>query len=175
MQSRTTVDHRRFRYAQSDKPDNQIGVFRLEQLVQPKGAKPRSPRRAASEVDGLDLKTYRNNAFGAHQQALKQSKYTVILFDVSLCTFCEKLIGKLSDKRFVKYSDRLIVSVTRGDVDEGARQLEEALGVVRYPTLVILKTNNKNIHVAGRIEGNVSIPEIDRVLRKATEQPIRKK
>lgn len=123
----------------------------------------------------LDLSEYKDNSFGAYSKALEEGKYTAILFETDLCVFCENLKKNLSDKSLGKYSDKMIASITNGDRDEGARQLEEALGVVRYPTLVVLKTNSENIHVAGRIEGQVSVSEIDRVFKKATEEDIRKK
>ncbi len=120
----------------------------------------------------LDLETFRNNAFGAYQQALEEGKYTIILFDSEYCGFCKNLIALLRSKDLAKYSDQVVVSISDGDVDEGARQLEQALGVVRYPTLVVLKTNEKNIHVAGRIEGEVDVLEIDRVFHEAMKEPI---
>jgi len=120
----------------------------------------------------LDLETYRGNSFGAYEAALKDGKYTMILFETEYCGFCKRLAENLADERFVKYSDRVVVSISDGDEDEGARQLEEALGVVRYPTLVILRTNNENIHVTGRIEGEVTPEQIERVVKEVTEDPI---
>jgi len=120
----------------------------------------------------LDLETYRGNSWGAYETALKDKKYTMILFETDLCVFCKNLAENLADERFAKYSDRVVVAISDGEKDEGARQLVEALGVVRYPTLVILKTNNENIHVAGRMEGEVSKEEIERVMIKAMEDPI---
>ena len=86
--------------------------------------------------------------------------------------FCKNLAKNLADKGLAKYGDQVVVSVTDGDRDKGARQLEEALGVVRYPTMVVLKTNSENIHVAGRIEGEVPVSEIDRVFSVALQDPI---
>ena len=134
-------------------------------------------KRLAQRVDAvsrLDLRRFRHNSFPAYQHALANKKYTVILFATELCVFCKNLAKLLRDKRLAKYADRIVVSITDSRFDEGARQLEEALGVVRFPTLVVLKTNSKNIHVAGRIEGEVPVKEIDRVFSIATRKPIAK-
>ncbi len=120
----------------------------------------------------LDLQTHRGNAHQAYTKALEEGKFTIILFDSEYCGFCKNMITLLGSEVLAKYADRVVVSVTDGDIDKGARQLEEALGVVRYPTLVVLKTNNKNVHVAGRIEGEVPLSEIDRIIFEATKEQI---
>jgi len=128
--------------------------------------------KQVDQSDSLDLVTFRDNSFGAYSHALEAKKYTVILFETDLCVFCKNLAKNLADKDLAKYGDQVVVSVTDGDRDKGARQLEEALGVVRYPTMVVLKTNSDNIHVAGRIEGEVPVSEIDRVFSVALQDPI---
>ncbi len=122
----------------------------------------------------IETEIYRNNSFGAYSKALKESKYTVILFRAgNLDPFSPRLFAKVHDPRLAQYSGRIRFSYTDEDLDEGAKQLVEALGVVRYPTLVVLKTNAENIHVAGRIEGEVTVDEIDRVFREAMKEPIK--
>ena len=134
-----------------------------------------STDKAEGKKEPLDLKTYENDSFGAYSKALDEGKYTAILFKTDLCVFCKNLEKNMGDASLGKYADKMIASVTDGDKDKGARQLEEALGVVRYPTLVILKTNPDNIHVAGRIEGEVPVAEIDRVFSEATKEDIKEK
>lgn len=141
-------------------------------LVMPSLKPPIRSKGKASASSKLDFRTFRRNSFPAYQHALARQKYTVILFETELCVFCRNLANSLRDKRLEKFANRIVVSITDGDHDEGARQLEVALGVVRYPTLVVLRTNKRNIHVAGRIEGEVSITKIERVFSIATRKPI---
>lgn len=129
---------------------------------------------AGANANNIDLVTYENNAHDAHQKALSDSKYTVILFGSECCGFCVNMAAKLDDDIFDKYQAKMTVSITDSDHDPGARQLEEALEVVRYPTLLILETNNQNIHVAGRIEGEVPVKEIDRIFFEAMSVPMEK-
>jgi len=127
------------------------------------------------EAKLIETEIYRDNSFGAYSQALKEGKYTAILFTAGeLDPFSPRLLAKIHDPKLSKYADRLRFSYANEDRDKGAKQLVEALGVIRYPTLVILKTNSENIHVAGRIEGEVTVAEVDRVFRIATEKPIKK-
>ncbi len=124
---------------------------------------------AAASEKQLDLESHRGNAFQAHEQALEEGKYTIILFDSEACGFCKNMGKHLGSPLLAKYASRAVVSITDGETDKGARQLEEALGVVRLPTLVVLKTNNKNINVVGRIEGEVPVLEIDRTFFRSDE------
>ncbi|MEM9658527.1 MAG: hypothetical protein AAF961_09215 [Planctomycetota bacterium] len=137
----------------------------------------RSPTAVKSDHEPrlIESERFRNDSFGAYSTALEEGKYAVILFHVGKYDpFSRKLLAKMHDPRLAKYSDRLRFSYTDEDRDEGAKQLVEALGVVRYPTLVVLRTNSENLHVAGRIEGEVSVSEIDRVLGIAMKQPLKK-
>ena len=133
---------------------------------------PSGHAEALRKIGALDLTTYRDKSFDAYSKALEERKYTVILFETDLCVFCKKLAANLEDPILAKYADQIVVSIAHDERDEGAQQLVEALGVVRFPTLVVLKTNSKNIHVSGRIEGEVTVAQIDRVFHKALSDPI---
>ena len=104
-----------------------------------------TPRLCASQSNSpapIDTKTYENRSFAAYMSALSQGKYTVILFHAgSYDGFSRRIVKKMQSPKFAKHADRVVFSVADEDIDKGAMQLAEALGVVRYPTLVILKTN----------------------------------
>ncbi|WP_425400391.1 hypothetical protein [Aeoliella sp.] len=138
-------------------------------------AESKSQRRSkqSGTINVLDTVTYKNDSFGAYSSALDKGMYTAILFNSgNLDIFSKRLLENLRAPELAKYGSRLIVSFTDADFDKGAEQLVEALGVVRYPTLVVLKTNSNKLHIAGRIEGEVPVAEIDRVFRNATKEPI---
>jgi len=120
-----------------------------------------------AQQNALDLTTYRDNSFGAHTEAMAGGKHTVILFSSDYCGFCKNLAVILEDEILRKYGSDIVVSITDGERDLGARQLEEALGVVRYPTVVVLKPDPDRIVVAGRIEGEMPALEVDRIFYNA--------
>ncbi len=154
--------------------DGKKKEFPWGSLTFPKTVKQPAKLKRSTRNRSLDLRSFRNDSFGAYMKALKEGKYTILLFSSDYCGFCKNMDKKLEHPLIGKYADRAIFSVTDAEKDLGARQLEEALGVVRYPTLVVLMTNSKNIHVAGRIEGEVLVPDIDRIFRIAMKEPIKK-
>ena len=128
-----------------------------------------------TSLNRIDTLTFKNDSFGAYSRALKKKKHTAILFHAgNLDPFSRRLLAKMNHPEIRKYSQRVVFSFTDADLDKGAEQLVEALGVVRYPTLVVLETNSQKIHVTGRIEGDVDVTELERVLRLATKTPIGK-
>jgi thiol-disulfide isomerase/thioredoxin len=144
----------------------------LGPLTPPKALKPAGASKGSKPKTKLDLKTFRGDSFGAYKHALANKKYTIILFDTEPCNFCKKLIKSLESEVLAKYADRVVVSITDSKSDKGARELEVALSVARYPTMVILKTSKDTIQVAGRVVGGVSPSDLDRVIGSATKEPI---
>ena len=125
----------------------------------------------------IDIDTYRNAAVSAYTRALREEKYTVVLFSKHhrMNGFALRLAERLRDERLAKYSDRLVVCLTDPDIDDGGRHLADALEVDAYPTLVVLKTNRDQIHVTGQMIGEHELEAIDKFLQDSMKEPMRSK
>jgi len=155
-----------FGTAQADEPEiidlNLIFPIDVEELARP---------------NPIDTDTYRNAAVSAYSHALRDGKYTVVLFSKQhrLNGFALRLAERLRDESLAKYSDRLVMCLTDPDLDDGGRDLADALEVEAYPTLVVLKTNRDQIHVTGQMIGEHELEAIDKFLQDSMKEPMRSK
>ena len=74
---------------------------------------------------------------------------------------------KLKDPRLSQFVDQSILTVADPQRDSGAKQLQDALDVMAYPTLLILNTDKDRIHLVGQISGEVEVGQIVDVLERS--------
>ncbi len=119
-----------------------------------------------AKPDPIDIETYRNATVKAYVQALVEGKYTLVLFSKHhrMNGFAQRLAERLGDASLAKYSDRVVMCLTDPDLDDGGRDLANALEVNAYPTLVVLKTNHDVIHLTGQMTGEHELEAIDKFL-----------
>jgi len=117
----------------------------------------------------IDIDTYRNATVSAYSQALRDGKYTLVLFSKKhrLNGFAQRLAERIEDPVLAKYSDKVVFCLTDPGLDDGGRDLADALKVNAYPTLVVLKTDRDRIHVTGQMIGEHDLEAVDRFLRNS--------
>ncbi|MEZ6041881.1 MAG: hypothetical protein R3C20_15355 [Planctomycetaceae bacterium] len=121
----------------------------------------------SAKPDPIDINTYRNAAVSAYCQALRDGKYTLVLFSRNhrLNGFARRLAERIEDPVLAKYSDKVVFTLTDPYLDDGGRDLADAMKVNAYPTLVVLKTERDRIHVTGQMIGEHDLEQVDRFLR----------
>ena len=122
---------------------------------------------STEEVPNLKIGWQVNDAFGSYTLATENNRATVLFFHSPYCIFCKNLLVNMKCPSVNRFAGRLMFGVSIEELDPGAAQLAEALGVVRFPTIVILAPSTERIYVAGRIEGEVPDAEVERVLLAA--------
>ena len=128
--------------------------------------------RATEAKEPINFSKFENRAFDAYSQALADGKHTMVLFSARPCGFCKTMKDNLSSPELAKYSDDFVASVSYRGEDEGGDHLAAAVNVIRYPTMVIFKTDMDKLHVVGRVEGVFKPEEISKVLDEALKEKI---
>ncbi len=119
------------------------------------------------EIDRLRIQWYINRTFDAYGEALAESKPTVVFFTARQCGFCLTQLQRFRCPAIVRYAGSMNFGTAWRGEDDGGDHLAEALNVQRYPTVVILKSDEDRLHVIGRIEGVFPADDIDRVIQEA--------
>ena len=119
------------------------------------------------EIDRLRIQWYINRTFDAYTDALAESKPTVVFFTARQCGFCLTQLQRFRCPAIVRYAGSMNFGVAWRDEDEDGDQLAETLNVQRYPTVVILKSDEDRPNVIGRIEGVFPADDVDRVIQQA--------
>lgn len=115
----------------------------------------------------FDTNIFRDRTFDAYMKALRENKYTLVLLSQENNGFAERMERKLKDPRLSQFVDQSILTVADPQRDSGAKQLQDALDVMAYPTLLVLNTDKDRIHLVGQISGEVEVNQIVDVLERS--------
>ncbi|MCA9212023.1 MAG: hypothetical protein KDB27_03085 [Planctomycetales bacterium] len=133
-----------------------------------------SDKQSAAPRAPIDTETYRNQVVKAYVKALKEKKYTLVLFSKShnVNPFAKRMVEKLKNPVLAKYSDRVVMCLCDPELDSSSSELHQELNVKAYPALFLIKTNREKVDVKATVIGEVETTTLNEVLTNVLRQPI---
>ena len=128
----------------------------------------------ATTHNPIDTETYRNQVVKAYVKALKEKKYTLVLFSRShhINPFAKRMVEKLKNPVLAEFSDQVVMCLCDPELDSSCEDLHTALEVNAYPSLFLIKTNREKIQVMVKIVGECETPVLNSVLTRELRKPI---
>lgn len=129
------------------------------------GATPDQTAPANSRVRANFPRGWSNELYRRYEQAAERHQPLLVLFIQDNCPWCDRFVAEIDDSPVMRglQSHALLVAVdpARDEDDKGnVAGLAKALGINRYPTLVVLEAAMTSMKEKGRLIGHFPIGEM---------------